>query len=78
MKLAHQAAAAIEFMHFRDVLHRDLTSNNLLITDKWELKVGPSNRQACFHWVTCMCVAVRKLKAVSMQFLDALAGRLWF
>ena len=40
LELAHQAAAAVEFMHSHNVVHRDLTSNNLLVTDKWEAKVG--------------------------------------
>lgn len=26
-------------MHTHNVVHRDLTSNNLLVTDKWEAKV---------------------------------------
>ncbi len=39
LELAHQAAAAVEFMHSHNVVHRDLTSNNLLVTDKWEAKV---------------------------------------
>lgn len=29
----------MEFMHTHNVVHRDLTSNNLLVTDKWEAKV---------------------------------------
>ena len=40
LELAHQAAAAVEFMHSHNVVHRDLTSNNLLVTDKWEAKVS--------------------------------------
>lgn len=40
LELARQAAAAVEFMHSHNVVHRDLTSNNLLVTDKWEAKVG--------------------------------------
>ena len=39
LELAHQAAAAVQFMHSHNVVHRDLTSNNLLVTDKWEAKV---------------------------------------
>ena len=39
LELARQAAAAVEFMHSHNVVHRDLTSNNLLVTDKWEAKV---------------------------------------
>ncbi|KAL0044448.1 hypothetical protein WJX82_007178 [Trebouxia sp. C0006] len=43
LELAHQAAAAVEFMHSHNVVHRDLTSNNLLVTDKWEAKVCDFN-----------------------------------
>lgn len=43
LELARQSAAAVEFMHSHDVVHRDLTSYNLLVTDKWEAKV-------CFQW----------------------------
>ena len=47
LQLAQQAAAAVEFMHSHNVVHRDLTSNNLLVTDKWEAKV----RVCCCCWV---------------------------
>ena len=55
LELAHQAAAAVEFMHSHNVVHRDLTSNNLLVTDKWEAKVhvyASPNAQLCL--VRCL------------------------
>ncbi|KAK9830537.1 hypothetical protein WJX72_012336 [[Myrmecia] bisecta] len=43
LELARQAAAAVEFLHSHGVVHRDLTSYNLLVTDKWEAKVCDFN-----------------------------------
>ena len=40
------AAAAVEYMHSQNVVHRDLTSYNLLVTDKFEAKV-------CLHNSLC-------------------------
>lgn len=45
LELAKHAAAAVEFMHSKNVIHRDLTSYNLLVTDKFEAKV----RQRGYH-----------------------------
>lgn len=39
IELLKHVAAAVEFMHSVNVVHRDLTSYNLLVTDKWEAKV---------------------------------------
>ena len=40
LKLAKQAAAAIAYMHEFNIIHRDVTANNILVTDNWESKVG--------------------------------------
>lgn len=39
LELAKQTAAAVEYMHANNIIHRDLTSYNLLVTDKFEAKV---------------------------------------
>ncbi|KAK9838338.1 hypothetical protein WJX81_005555 [Elliptochloris bilobata] len=43
LELARQAAAGVSFMHSQDIIHRDLTSYNLLVTDKWEAKLADFN-----------------------------------
>lgn len=43
LRLAQQASAALAFMHERNVLHRDVTSHNLLVTENWEAKVADFN-----------------------------------
>ena len=40
LELPKQAGAAVESMHSQSVVHRDLTSYNLRITNKWDAKVG--------------------------------------
>ena len=40
LRLAKQAAAAIAYMHQCNIVHRDVTTNNLLVTENWEAKVG--------------------------------------
>ena len=40
LKLAQQAAAAIAYMHEANVIHRDVTANNILVTENYEAKVG--------------------------------------
>ena len=40
LELAKHAAAAVEYMHSQNILHRDLTSYNLLVTDKFEAKAS--------------------------------------
>ena len=43
LKLAQQASAALAFMHERNVLHRDVTSGNILVTENWEAKMADFN-----------------------------------
>ena len=43
LKLAQQASAALAFMHERSVLHRDVTSHNLLVTEHWNAKLADFN-----------------------------------
>jgi sterile alpha motif and leucine zipper-containing kinase AZK len=43
LELARQAAAAVAYMHAQNIVHRDLTSYNLLVTDKWECKLADFN-----------------------------------
>ncbi|KAK9804076.1 hypothetical protein WJX73_003050 [Symbiochloris irregularis] len=43
LKLAQQAAAALDFMHAHNVLHLDITSHNLLVTETWQAKVADFN-----------------------------------
>ena len=43
LKLAQQAAAALDFMHAHSVLHLDITSHNLLVTETWQAKVADFN-----------------------------------
>ncbi len=40
LDLAQQAAAALTYTHDHGVVHRDLTSTNLLVTNKWECKLS--------------------------------------
>lgn len=50
-------------MHTHNVVHRDLTSNNLLVTDKWEAKVMfPAQAPSCrapHAFVACMISRLR-------------------
>ena len=46
LKLAQQAAAAIAYMHEANVIHRDVTANNILVTENYEAKVGFVRRHA--------------------------------
>ena len=40
LQLAQQAAAAIAYMHEANIIHRDVTANNILVTENYEAKVG--------------------------------------
>ena len=39
LRLAKQAAAAIAYMHTCGIIHRDVTSSNILVSENWEAKV---------------------------------------
>ena len=39
LQLAQQAAAAIAYMHEANIIHRDVTANNILVTENYEAKV---------------------------------------
>lgn len=43
LELAKQAAAGLAFMHCQSVVHRDFTSYNVLVSDKWEAKLADFN-----------------------------------
>lgn len=61
LEMAKHAAAAVAFMHANNVIHRDLTSYNLLVTDKFETKVRPLRwPPACRSW---SLLADRRTKA---------------
>jgi serine/threonine protein kinase len=39
-KMAYQAAKGMHFLHSSGIVHRDLKSLNLLLDNKWNLKVS--------------------------------------
>jgi serine/threonine protein kinase len=39
VKIAYQAAKGMHFLHSSGIVHRDLKSLNLLLDNKWNLKV---------------------------------------
>ena len=49
LQLAQQAAAAIAYMHEANIIHRDVTANNILVTENYEAKVGG------FQEFWCIC-----------------------
>ena len=54
LELAHQAAAAVEFMHSHNVVHRDLTSNNLLVTGSQGTCSTKSSSESALCIVKCL------------------------
>ena len=40
LRIARQAADAIEFLHTNNLIHRDIKSSNLLLDDSWTCKVA--------------------------------------
>jgi serine/threonine protein kinase len=40
LKMAYQAAKGMHFLHSSGIVHRDLKSLNLLLDNKWNLKVS--------------------------------------
>eukprot|EP01089_Gocevia_fonbrunei_P012359 TRINITY_DN2901_c0_g1_i1.p1 TRINITY_DN2901_c0_g1~~TRINITY_DN2901_c0_g1_i1.p1 ORF type:complete len:645 (-),score=115.97 TRINITY_DN2901_c0_g1_i1:114-1844(-) len=39
VKVAYDAAAAMFYLHARDIIHRDLKAKNLLVDDQWKVKI---------------------------------------
>ena len=39
LKIAHDVASALAFMHARNIIHRDIKSENLLVDDAWNIKL---------------------------------------
>ena len=39
LKIAHDVASALAFMHARNIIHRDIKSENLLVDDQWNIKL---------------------------------------
>ena len=40
LSLAYHVAGAVDYMHCRGLIHRDLTSANLLVGANWQAKVS--------------------------------------
>ena len=40
LRMAHQAAKGMHFLHASDIVHRDFKSLNLLLDNKWNVKVS--------------------------------------
>ena len=61
LELAHQAAAAVEFMHSQGpngIVHCDLTSLNLLVTERWQAKVQPTSLASLLSYLSLTSVSV--------------------
>jgi serine/threonine protein kinase len=50
LKLAYQAAKGMHFLHSSGIVHRDLKSLNLLLDNKWNLKVRLMSPQFKLAW----------------------------
>ena len=75
LAIAQQVAAAVAFMHEQHVLHRDLTSYNILCTDKWEAKVGDFNLSRALHGDAAVLPASGAINSPEWSAPERLAGQ---
>jgi hypothetical protein len=74
-KMAYQAAKGMHFLHSSGIVHRDLKSLNLLLDNKWNLKVSfllfpllhPVLRCLRAHVVMLRCVSGERLRPDNVQ-----------
>jgi len=72
VSLARDAAQGMEALHARDIVHRDLKTENVLITSDWNAKIADFGTARCMpfnHYMTCN-IGTPYIRAPELSVVD--------
>ena len=48
-KIFRDMVCGLEYLHYHNIIHRDLKPQNIMITDKWLVKIGDFGQATIFE-----------------------------